>query len=327
MEEPKGRSEEGAQAKQERELGLRLLDLLGDTKAHLNHLIISNSDAKDKQVNRVVRSLMRCVSRSQVLSLFENHTDDVFERFFAEKEDFSRSNWEQVERNQDFKEFLCASPLRHPLLLSSRIKVALLTVYPCRVAHRPPKPASQARRTRAPRPARRRFVAGRRRVQAGWVGCRAGAAGRGGAGGIGAGGGRWEGEGREGSGGGEGREYGWEGSGRERVDAELGGRMRLVWSLYHDAYQRASETGHAEVQQQLAEYLPFDIKRLYVPVFHRRLTRESRPPSRAPRRSLRPSTSNRTRSAARRPLARPSHTPSSRRGCAPRHAAKRGLLV
>ncbi|BGP25086.1 potassium channel subfamily K, other eukaryote [Rhodotorula toruloides] len=83
--EEQGQHKDGA-AKKERELGLKFLDLLGDTKRHLDHLIVSDSDAKDKQVNRVVRSLMQ-------------------------KENFSRANWERVEKNQDFKEFLCLFPL------------------------------------------------------------------------------------------------------------------------------------------------------------------------------------------------------------------------
>ncbi|BGO91847.1 hypothetical protein NBRC10512_007645 [Rhodotorula toruloides] len=107
VEERKGRKEgdedcgsevedkDGA-AKKERELGIKLLDLLGDTKRHLDHLIISDSDAKDKQVNRVVRSLMQ-------------------------KENFSRSNWEHVEKNQDFKEFLYLRSLQAKLAELERL--------------------------------------------------------------------------------------------------------------------------------------------------------------------------------------------------------------
>lgn len=86
VEERKGRKEgdedcgsevedkDGA-AKKERELGIKLLDLLGDTKRHLDHLIISDSDAKDKQVNRVVRSLMRAFPLP--LAFFTSVTDET----------------------------------------------------------------------------------------------------------------------------------------------------------------------------------------------------------------------------------------------------------
>ncbi|GAA5967668.1 hypothetical protein JCM11641_005728 [Rhodosporidiobolus odoratus] len=82
--------------KKERDVGLALLDLLADAKQHLDHMIISDGDAKSKQLDRVVRKVMH-------------------------EENFSVRNREEVENDDDFKQFIYLRSLQYKLAKLERL--------------------------------------------------------------------------------------------------------------------------------------------------------------------------------------------------------------